>query len=281
MKHNALTYQTGFGEYSFRLECTTEDALFIAEFLFLDFPGAKSGTPIKQFDIVSSGQAPMLSLWDGDKRLYFGTSRYQLAYILINEVIYHCINPMDSHHALHAGAVYRGDRCILMPGTSGNGKSTLTGWLIKNGYRYLTDELVFLNHSGRVLPMTRPISLKVNSSHESWLLSENHDDKIITSETGSMIPHRLLNPCYEPKEPVVTDIIFPSYNPDAEPGLCKISPAKSSLYLLQSHVNARNLEGHGVPELASIVKNCQSFTLSYSSFEDLQRIFNTDSGLFR
>lgn len=222
----------------------------------------------------------MLSLWDGDRRLYFGESRYQLAYILMNEVIFLCINGNDSHHALHAGAVYKDDGCIILPGKSGNGKSTLTGWLIMNGYQYLTDELLFLDSDARVLPMTRPISLKVNKAHESWLLPEEANEEIITSDKGSMIPHRLLNPSFKAKQPQVTDVVFPEYKPGVVPRLQEISPAKSSLYLLQSHVNARNLDGHGVSELASIVRNCRSFTLTYSSFDDLKTIFNADTPLF-
>jgi hypothetical protein len=95
-----------------------------------------------------------------------------------------------------------------------------------------------------------------------------------------MIPHRLLNNKFESGQPKATDIIFPQYDSSVESGLKEISPAKSSLYLLRSHVNARNLQGHGVSEMAQIVKQCQSFTLSYSSFDDLQYIFNSGWGLF-
>ncbi|WP_458774624.1 hypothetical protein [Desulforhopalus sp. 52FAK] len=279
MNGNPRVYLIGFGDHTFEMRCNNDDAYGIAEFLFLDFPGSMAATSIKQYDIISSGPIPMLSLWEGDKRLYFGTSRYQLAYILMNEVFFCCINTNTSHHALHAGAVYRDNRCIILPGQSGNGKSTLCSWLIMNGFQYLTDELVFLDEDAQVLPITRPISLKVGPSHKSWLLTEEHDG-IITSDSGSMIPHRLLNNNFKPRQPKASDIIFPQYAPDAQPGLKEISPAKSSLYLLRSHVNARNLQGHGVSEMASIVKKCRSFTLCYRSFDDLRDIFSQKSEQF-
>ena len=158
MNSNPRVYLTGFGDHTFEIRCNNDDAYGIAEFLFLDFPGSLAAISTIQYDIISSGPIPMLSLWEGDKRLYFGISRYQLAYILMNEVIFCCIDTNTSHHALHAGAVYWDDRCILLPGQSGNGKSTLTSWLIMNGFHYLTDELVFLDQNAQVLPMTRPIS---------------------------------------------------------------------------------------------------------------------------
>lgn len=272
-------YRTGFGNKSFEITGNNKDALSIAEFLFKDFPGSEASQAVTRYTIISSGTAPRLSLQIGDKQLYSGNSRYQLAYTLINEVIFHSINANDSHHALHAGCVYRGDRCFILPGQSGNGKSTLTSWLVMNGFKYLTDELVFLDSDARALPMTRPISLKVGPSHPSWLLSGEHND-IITSDTGSMIPHRLFNADFTPKQPKVTDIIFPQFKPGASVELQRVSPAKSSLYLLRSHVNARNLEGHGVSELTSIVRQCQSFTLHYANFADLRSIFNEKSELF-
>jgi len=272
-------YHTGFGESSFKIRCNNDDAFALAEFLFVDFPGAPDDPLFtKKYDIIFSEAEPELSLSDNGKQLYCGSSRYQLAYTLMNEVIFCCIDHNTSHHAIHAGAVYKDNRCILLPGQSGNGKSTLTSWLIMNGFQYLTDELVFLTHDAQVLPLTRPISLKIAPSHESWLVAEEQSNKIITSDEGSMIPHRLLNPSFFPRHPRLTEVIFPSYSPGAEGILQEISPAKSSLYLLKSHVNARNLQGHGVAQLASIVKNCNSYTLTYSSFSDLQTIFREFTG---
>ena len=274
MKNSHRIYRSGFGGHSFQIECNNDAAHNIAEFLFLDFPNNVSATPEKRYNFIVSDSEPIFSLWEDDKQLYSGKSRYQLAYVLMNEVIFDCINHNNTHHALHAGAVYNGDRCIVLPGNSGNGKSTLTSWLIMNGFQYLSDELIFLSPDGLVLPMTRPISLKVNSSHKSWLVPEKCNNEIITGNIGSMIPHRVLNPSFEVTQPKITEIIFPQYDCDAEPVLQRISPARSMLSLLQSHVNARNLDGHGISELSSIIKKCESFSLSYSSFDDLHTFFH-------
>ena len=167
-----------------------------------------------------------------------------------------------------------------MPGTSGSGKSSLTCWLIANGFQYLTDELIFLSSQGKIQPMTRPISLKINHSHDLWPLSVKASKDIISCKRGAMIPHRLLNPVFQAQQPLVSNIVFPRYKPKAALELKAISPAKSSLYLLQSHVNARNLDGHGVSELTSIAKRCKSFKLTYGNFSDLETILSTQSCFF-
>lgn len=279
-KHSC--FRTGFGDLEFIFDCNNGDAYQIAQFLFADFPGTSASAATQHvYDIIASGPKPMLSLWQGEKKLYYGNCRYQLAYILMNEVIYHCITANDRHLALHAGAVCSENRCILLPGKSGKGKSTLTGWLIANGFQYLTDELVFLTADGHVIPLTRPINLKVDQFHETWPLKEGEQNKAICSEKGSMIPHRLLNNVFSATHPLLTDIIFPEFKPGCTMELSELSPAKSSLYLLQSHVNARNLNGHGIPELAAVIRKCRSFRLIYGSFSELETIFNASSSLFR
>jgi hypothetical protein len=45
---------------------------------------------------------------------------------------------------LHAGCVAREGRGVLLAGTSGSGKSTLTAALVKDGWDFLTDDMVFL-----------------------------------------------------------------------------------------------------------------------------------------
>lgn len=273
-------YYTGFGEQSFEIDCSNGDVYKLVSFLFTDFEYSNSAHPIIKYTITSVEEGRMLSLWEGNNRLYHGSSRYNLAYTLMNEVIFHCINKNDKQHAIHAGAVYKEDQCIILPGSSGRGKSTLTMWLVKNGYQYLTDELVFLSNAGQVSPLTRPINLKVNSTHVSWMLDDEYTGEIISDPNGSMIPHRLLNDTFVAKRAHVTHFLFPEFVEGEELVLEELSPARTSLYLLQSHVNARNLSKRGIPELSNIVRNCRSYKIIYGNFRDLDSVFNTSIGPF-
>ena len=273
MSNQSQSLITGFGSQSFAIACNNHDAYRLAAFLFIDFPGAVAEQEPKRYDLIYSGSRPMISLWEDDKRLYFGQNPYHLAVILMNEVLYHCIDANRESHALHAGAVIRGNTCIILPGQSGMGKSTLTAWLVAHGYQYLTDELIFLAEDGTVTPVTRPISLKSSLNQYSWMNLHDYHDQIIASENEMMIPHRLLNDTFTPQEPRVTHIVFPHYVEGAAMELQSLSPAKSCFLLMQSHVNARNLEGLGVPVLAETVRNCNSYSLTYSRFEDVESIF--------
>lgn len=65
------------------------------------------------------------------------------------------------HLLLHASAVARNGRVLVMTGASGSGKSTLSALLGACGWRFMGDEFVLIDpDSGAAVPFPRPISLK-------------------------------------------------------------------------------------------------------------------------
>lgn len=268
-------FTTGFGNQAFEINCNSSDTYELATFLFSDFPGSQHKKDPKSYDILSADSKPTLSLWYEGKRLYSGESQYALSYTLMNEVLYHCINTNAEQHALHAGAVWKDTSCIVLAGKSGRGKSSLTAWLISHGYQYLTDELVFLSRGGIVSPVIRPISLKLKIENTVWLAPDIDYSEVISCDEGSMIPHRLLNADFRMRQPQATHVIFPEFREDADLEFEPITPAKSTLHLIESYVNARNLPDYGIAELSVIVRQCQSYRLTYSSFKDLEPVFTS------
>jgi hypothetical protein len=57
---------------------------------------------------------------------------------------------------IHAGAVYDGHACIVLPGAPGSGKTTFTAALAASGFGYLSDEVVLLEEGSLEL---RPVPL--------------------------------------------------------------------------------------------------------------------------
>jgi len=255
------------------IECNDDEALQLAEMLFDDVSTVAadgSPKPTKQYNLSFTSPAASMSLKEGSTQLYSGSSRYDLAYSLVNDVLFHCISGNMHQHAFHAGAVYRGNCGIILPGSSGSGKSTLTAWLIKNGFGYLTDELIFLAEDGKMTPFTRPINLKTREPIITPEFHYKHADQLLLSESGeSMIPHRLLNTTFTVTEPYVTHFIFPTYRAGVSTELKSISSAQCCFKLIESHVNARNLPAHGIASLSNIARNCKAYTLLYSQFDGL------------
>ena len=273
MKNNKIS--VGLDNHFVEVGYNKLSVLPLIEFVCSDLHVDSDGIPKTRLDVVSSGKQSMLSLWEGDKRIYFGNSRFSLAYNLINQIIYHVVKDVDNQHAIHAGAVRRNGCGIILPGTTGKGKSTFTGWLSTRGFQYLTDELVLLSGKGTITPLTRPLSLKSDPSRFFSPYLKQYQDEVIAEENGIMIPYRLLNPDICSVQSEVTHIIFPAYKRDAQLELHELSPAKCCHMLLESHVNSRNLANLGIASLAKIVKRCRSYRLIHAGFTGVWRIIDS------
>ncbi len=271
------SYTIGFsGQYvEIGFNCPAAGAL--AEFLCRDLLARSETQPRVRYDILVVGRQPKVSLWHGDKRLYFGESKYKLAYTLVNEIIYQCIVDYSKGHAVHAGALSCQNRGILVPGKSGSGKSTLVAWLASKGLNYLSDELVFITENGTMLPFTRPVSLK---SPDISLLDSFVDleqGELINDPEGMMIPHRWINPDFRPDTPPVSLILFPHYQYGVETEITKLSSARACFQLMECHVNVRNIGGQWLGNLAGLAKQTAAYQVTYGCFDGLfellQRLF--------
>lgn len=267
MSNNGL-YTIEFSGKCIEIGYNNQEAESLADFLFCDLKAQNENSPRTRYDIIVTGRQPKVSLWQGDKKLYFGKSKYKLAYMLVNEIIYDCIVDYEKGHALHAGSLSYNGHGILVPGKSGSGKSTLVAWLASKGLNYLTDELVFVNKDGKIKPFTRPISLKMpNVSLISSFIDMN-PEKLIHDPQGMMIAHRNINPKFHPDRPSLSLILFPHFQDNARTEITKLSSARSCFQLMECYVNARN-QRNGFNDLAKLTRQAESYQVTYGTFDGL------------
>lgn len=69
----------------------------------------------------------------------------------------------DGRRVLHAGAVARGGRAVLIVGRSGWGKTTQTLALVQRGWRLLSDDFAVVRPDGEVEPFVRRVNLTAAS----------------------------------------------------------------------------------------------------------------------
>jgi hypothetical protein len=269
LKGSGGSYTVGFSECRVEVTYNNDAARELLHFLFQDLLPNDGPIAPRSFDVVFSGDPVQMSLWQGEKRLYFGQSRYALAVILTNEVVFECISINHTNHAVHAAALVNGGRAVLFPGQSGSGKSSLAAWLILQGWSYLTDELVFLTDDGLIRPFTRPLSLRPATVAALKSFVDVRETECLVEEAGAMIPHRHLNPDWQWMNPKLSVIIFPTFVAHHPATLTPISQAQGCMQLLGCHVNARNLSGHGFSEMARLVRGLSVYELKYGSFSDV------------
>jgi hypothetical protein len=66
---------------------------------------------------------------------------------------------------VHAAVVGIGGKALLLPGTSGAGKTTLVRALLKAGATYYSDEYALLDGKGRVHPYARALSVRTTDAN--------------------------------------------------------------------------------------------------------------------
>ncbi len=273
--HKICSRNVGFHGQSVTINCYGAGSVDLVDFLFSDLLVEEESVPHAVYDVLFAGSHPMISLWRDDRSLYFGESRYDLAFILLNEVTFQCITDNSAGHAIHAAAVGYWEGAILMPGESGAGKSTLVSWLVANGANYLTDELVILAEETSLLhSFTRPISIKRGSAAVVSSFIPVNEADLLTGLNGFMLPHRQAGSNFIPAAtPPLSHILFPRHIPNAPPSITRLSSGLGCSKLLECYVNARNIKGHGISQIANITRKTPVFELTYSSFDGLREIF--------
>ena len=244
----------------------------LLDFLFLDIQEDTSLESTDSFHISKNLKEDEWKLERDQKSLFRGKSLAGLGVVLMGEVLFHLIKDNCTGLAIHAGLVSDDTNTTLIPGASGNGKSSVTTWMLCQGMRYHTDELVTINlDSQETAPFTRPLNIKTRGVEAIKQLVDldQISDQTRVSSGVTMIPHRLVNPDFRAEKPKITHILFPKYIADSTSEIVKLSGAEAGLELMRSNVIARNLPTHGFGEVIRLVKNIPAYRLNYSHYDDL------------
>ncbi len=264
----------GFCDQFVTINCNGPEAALLVDFVCSDLP-TTTDTPVRAvYDVVIVGNKPMMSLWQGEKKLYFGDCSYALAYTLINEIIFQSIADNTAGHAIHAAAIAYHGNGVLLPGKSSCGKSTLVAWLTAMGCNYLTDELVVIaEEDTHIQPLTRPISIKTGSAAILSSLLSFDQKKVLTGTDGFMLPHRLLNENFLTASPPLSLILFPQFIAGARLEITRLTSGIACSRLMECYVNARNFRGHGISWLAELSRKTPVYQVRYGSLKTLESIF--------
>jgi hypothetical protein len=245
----------------------------LLDFLFGDLEQNDTLEASDTLQIIRDSRTNEWCLKHAGTSLFKGESLAGLGTILMGEAIFHLIRENYKGLAIHAGLVSSAEASILIPGNSGSGKSSVTTWLMCNGMRYHTDELVSISLSTRELnAFTRPLNIKPSGldAVKSLFDYESVEERILTSRMSTMIPHRLLNPDFSHEIPALGYVLFPKFIADSKSELIRLSGAEAGLEMMRSNVIARNLPSHGFAQITKLVRDIPAFRLHYQHYDDLQ-----------
>jgi hypothetical protein len=247
----------------------------LVEFMFGLMPDKGNASPHITLTVEDCADNAEISfsIPDGESPAVRGSAS-QIVTRLLYKVDYHLANLCCEGLYLHAASVALDGQAVLMPAASGSGKSTLTTWLTQNGFQYMSDESTFIPvNSQNCCGFTRPAHLKIGSMNLFPNLDKIHKLEVRGEDgnlTGWSIATSILNPIPRAQAVPIRSIVIPKFNANAKFSYERISPARTAFELAGCLTNARNLEGHGFPEILRLARALPAWRLTYSDVGQVQ-----------
>jgi hypothetical protein len=222
-------------------------------------------TDAVRFDIErrARGSSTRWAVWrNGEPRVQTVTDRYLLSYVLweITQVLFDRLGPRV---CVHAAALERGGRALVLPGNSKSGKSTLAGWLTHRGWGFLTDEAAIIDPStSTVVPYWRPIGIRLRSPLRPVAgLDETTGETVVpASRLGRLALAAQL-----------TTLVFPSYIPGRAAVIERVKPT-SALVELAGHFPGLLPGGReAFRRLVSVCATTPAYRLAFDDLDEAER----------
>ena len=175
------------------------------------------------------------------------------------------------HLILHASAVERDGKVLVMTGLSGSGKSTLSALLGQNGWRFMGDEFVLLDlESGQAVPFPRMISLKNEAigAMQAALPDGRFGPLMAGTPKGDIChlvpPYDAIRAMDQSAPPAL--LLFPSFG---HPGAVReMAPGETFMRMTQASTNYVALAETGFHAMTRFVKSVPARAIDYQSGEE-------------
>jgi hypothetical protein len=212
---------------------------------------------------------------DGKKK-YKTNSRSELFSHLEWIVTCNTLSHLQEFFQIHAGAVVKGRKVILLPAGHGSGKTTLTLSLARNHYRCLSDDIVLIDpKSLMVIPFPRSFLIKEGAIKK--LIRSNLTDKrngyycrsdgilYYNPDTGNKLSTRKIKPYA---------IIELKHNRRFKNELRPVSKSQMCIKLLRQSFNVHDYKRKAVTILTGLVRETKCYSLKTNNVDDAVRLIS-------
>ena len=179
------------------------------------------------------------------------------------------------HLLLHASAVEKDGKALVMTGASGSGKSTLAAMLGCKGWRFMGDEFVLIDLvTGDAVPFPRLISLKNEAigAMQVTALDGRFGPLMQGTPKGDirhLVPARdAIEAMAQPAKPAL--LLFPSFG--FEPVVREILPSEVFIRLTQASTNYVALGEAGFTTLTRFIKTVPARAIDYRDGQEAEAL---------
>lgn len=170
------------------------------------------------------------------------------------------------HLLLHASAVEKDGKALIMTGESGSGKSTLSALLGNRGWRFMGDEFVLLDLvTGEAVPFPRLISLKNSAigAMQASALDATFGPLMRGTPKGDIRhmvpPSDAIAAMAQPAKPAL--LLFPRFGFASE--VRNVPPGEAFMRMTQASTNYVPLGEAGLTTLTRFIKSVPAKAIDY------------------
>ena len=180
---------------------------------------------------------------------------------------------LTGYHRIHAGAVAHNGHGILLPATSGSGKSTTVAALALHGLDYCSDELALIGQDSRLRPFPKIISLKAGGWRE---ISRQFPD--LVEREGW--PNVSGGGAWQVKPPVLPSlewsqsgypidlVILPRHDTSQKTSLKPVSRSEALRDLVDQSMDLQLWGAGGLDVLVEVVRRAECYLLTSNSLAE-------------
>ncbi|MDC0948386.1 hypothetical protein OAS86_03480 [Gammaproteobacteria bacterium] len=238
-----ITLESGFGDTHVTLRCASQALANALVQLGLP-PPPQAYRHHKAFEAV---ELPEVSIG-------------QSARMALDQLTRLVIEDCDHAVMLHGAAVYFAGRVVMIPGQSGQGKTTLASAMAAQGGTLITDELIRLDENHALQGFVRPIharSAGISALHASGFA--------VALQLPTDEGHYIALPFADATQSHIADeLLFVQWQPQVAARLDFVSEANALQALMAVNVNAANLPDHGFHQLAALCRSIPAARIVYS-----------------
>jgi len=264
---SAAAYDVALGGTIVRVEADDPEALRILAFVFAPMALATAVHPSTTFRLgeVTPG---ILAVYRDDVMVYRSRSKSTVVAIFLERILEYLMAVCRGGMLLHAAALARDGKALILAGKSGAGKTTLATWLTCHGFDYVSDELLCVDTQAMSLTgFGRPLHIKeLGQALFAEVIARDGGSAVMESPIGvHLSPARLGARVESSARPCA--LVLPSYGAAARFDLRPLSKAQAVAQLMGCLVNAREQPQHGLPAVLDLVQTVPVFAMSYSDVD--------------
>jgi hypothetical protein len=166
---------------------------------------------------------------------------------------------------LHAGVAERAGAGIVIPASSGSGKSTVTTALVERGWRFMSDDIAPI-----AIDELRVLSYPQLAHRRKFPGQHIADDRIGGLEREAVA---MAQQSVHSGDAALEAIIFPEFGACDKPRFSTVSRGDAAMKLIQ---NVRNFSDHreaAIEAIAAIVRGAELYQFYYGNPEHMRVLF--------